>query len=93
MTYLNLKNTLAAASIALTLLVPAAHAQAAKATAPAVAPTVGDVIAQQGNAALRAIRAELKATVKLVKPSRPARATKVSVPGASSAPATAALAE
>ena len=89
MTYLNLKNTLAAASIALTLLVPAAHAQDAKTKAP----TVSDVIAEQGNAALRAIRAELKATVKLVKPSRPARATKVSAPGASSAPATAALAE
>jgi hypothetical protein len=93
MTYPNLKSTLFAATVALTLLVPAAHAQAAKATAPTVAPTVGTVIAAQGNAALRAIRAEMKAAIKLVKPQAPARATKVSVPGASSAPATAALAE
>lgn len=93
MTSLNLKSTLFAATVALTLLVPAANAQATKATAPAIAPTVGAVIAAQGNAALRTIRAEVKAAIKLVKPQAPARATKVSVPGASSAPATAALAE
>ena len=93
MTSSNLKSTLFAATVALTLLVPAAQAQAAKATAPAGAPTLGAVIAAQGNAALQTIRAEMKAAIKLVKPQAPARATKVSVPGASSAPAAAALAE
>ena len=92
MTYRNLKSMLFAATVALTLLVPAAHAQAAKPSAKAPM-TVSDVIAEQGNAALRAIRAEMKATIKLIKPAAPARATTVSAPGASSAPATAALAE
>jgi hypothetical protein len=93
MTNLKLKSALIAASVAFALLAPAAQAQAAKVSAPA--PTAGDLIAAQGNAALRTIRAEVKAAIKVVKPKQPARVGKVSapVPAAGSAPATAALAE
>jgi hypothetical protein len=91
MTNLKLKSTLIAATVALSLLAPAAQAQAAKVSVPA--PTAGDLIAAQGNAALRTIRADLKAALKVAKPKLPARAGKVSAPAASSAPVTAALAE
>jgi len=88
---LNLKSTLFAASVALAMLAPAAQAQQAKVSTPA--PTVGDLIAAQGNDALRTIRAEIKAAIKVVKPKLPARATRIATPVPSSAPATAALAE
>lgn len=87
----NPKSILIAASVAFALLAPAAQAQQAR--VPAHAPTVGDVIAAQGNAALRAISAEVKAAISLAKPKLPARATRLSAPVASSAPATAALDE
>ena len=93
---LKLKTTLAAASIALSLLTPAAQAQAAKASAHA--PTVGHAIAAQGNAALQLIRAEMVAAVKLAKPQLPARAhlpraTRVATPVAGRAPDSAAFAK
>lgn len=87
----NPKSMLIAASVAIALLAPAAQAQQAK--VPAHAPTVGDVIAVQGNAALRTIRAEVTAAIRLAKPRLPARATRLSSPVASSAPATAVLDE
>lgn len=49
----NLKSTLAAAAVALALLAPAARAEGSRDTG------VGDLIAAQGNAALREIRDEL----------------------------------
>jgi hypothetical protein len=93
MTNLNLKGALAAVTLALSLLTPAAQAQAHKVTLPV--PTVALVIAAQGDAALRLIRTEMKAAIRLVKPELPAAAQvhKVAAPAARSAPATAALAE
>ncbi|MGH8481986.1 MAG: hypothetical protein ACRES8_05955 [Nevskiaceae bacterium] len=91
MTNLKLNTTLVAASLALSLLAPAAQAQTHQ--GPVAVPTAGQTIAAQGNAALKLIRAELQAAFKPAKPRLPARATKVAAPGASSAPATAALAE
>ena len=81
MTNATLKTTLAAAAISLSFLAaPAAHAGSPN-TAPNVSRNtgVGHNIAEQGNAALRAIRAEVKAALKFVKPMLP-RATKVSLP-------------
>ena len=81
MTNTTLKVSLVAATVALSLLAPAAQSQAAK-PVDLVQATVGQVIAAQGNAALRAIRAEMLAAVKIVKPQMPARARvkKVSAP-------------
>ncbi|MGH6962416.1 MAG: hypothetical protein ACREE7_18200 [Dongiaceae bacterium] len=99
MTNSTLKATLVATTVALSLLAPAAQSQAAKPTS--IPATVGQVIAAQGNAALRVIRAEMAAAVKAAKPELPARAKvkKVSAPamapasGSGSIPATAARAE
>lgn len=96
MANLKLKTTLLAASVALSLLAPAAQAEDARAPAKSVqAPTVSQVIAEQGNAALELIHAEMKAAVKLVRVQAPvpARATRVSAPAPRSTPATAALAK
>ena len=84
-----LRSTLIASAIALSLLVPAAQAQTTGAAA------VANTIAAQGNAALRTIRAELKAAVTAAKPVLPRRArpTKVTAPATGSLPATAAAAE
>ena len=92
MNKLNLKSTLAAAALTLSLLAPAAQAE----TLHAEGLTVGQAIASQGNAALLAIRADIEAAaLRAVKPMLPAapRATKVSVPAAGSMPATAAAAK
>jgi hypothetical protein len=67
-----LKSTLAAAAVSLTLLVPAARAQD---RAPEAG--VGNVIAAQGNAALRQIREEMKSAVRAARPVLPARPTMV----------------
>lgn len=91
------KNMLVAAAIALSVAAPAAQAQAA--TAPSRDTGVGLSIAAQGNAALRLIRDELKAAVKLMQPGlpapRPAGRLKVLAPaaGGGSIAATAACAE
>lgn len=93
---LNLKTTLLAASVALSLLAPAAQARDAKAPAEAArAPTVSQMIADQGNAALELIRAEMKAAVRLIRVQAPApaHATRVSVPAPGSAPSMAVLAK
>lgn len=99
MTNTTLKVSLVAATVALSLLAPAAQSQAAK-PVDYVQATVGQVIAAQGNAALRAIRAEMLAAVKAATPQMPARARvrKASAPAAPAAgggtiPATAACAE
>ena len=92
MNKLNAKTTLAAVALSLALLSPAAQAE----TAQVQNLTVGQAIASQGNAALLAIRADIKAAaLRAVKPMLPAaaRATKVSVPAAGSMPATAAAAK
>ena len=94
MNKLNLKSTLAAAALTLSLLAPAVQAETrAQAQAPQ-GPSVG-AIAAQGNAALRTIRADIKAAaLRAMKPMLPAaRTTKVSVPAAGSMPATAAAAK
>lgn len=71
MTKSTLKNTLVATAIALSFLAaPAAQAEAAK--APSRNTGVGLAIAAQGNAALKMIRDEVKAAVKLVQPALPA---------------------
>lgn len=96
MTKSTLKNTLVATAIALSFIAaPAAQAQAGK--APSRDTGVGMSIAAQGNAALKLIRDELKAAVKLMQPAlpapRPSRLT-VSAPVAGgSLAATAACAE
>jgi hypothetical protein len=78
-----LKSTLVATAISLSLLAPA-HAESPEQAAPGV--TVGQAIAFQGNAALRTIRAEMKAKLaQAIKPVLPApRTTKVSATGAES---------
>jgi hypothetical protein len=92
MNKLNVKTTLAAVALSLTLLSPAVQAEDAQAQGF----TVGQAIASQGNAALLAIRADIKAAaIRAVKPMLPAaaRTTKVSVPSAGSLPAGAAAAK
>lgn len=86
MTKSTLKNTLVAAAISLSFIAaPAAQAQTGK--APSRDTGVGLTIADQGNAALRLIREELKAAVKAIQPTLPApRPAKLKV----SAPAPAA---
>lgn len=88
-----LKSIVIATAVGLSLLVPAAQAKASRPAA--VGATLGQTIAVQGNAALWAIRAELKAAVTAAKPTLPTRArpTKVSAPATGSLPATAAAAE
>jgi hypothetical protein len=75
-----LKTTLAAAAIVLSVAAAPAQAESPKISRDT---GVGHAIAAQGNAALRMIRAELKAAVKFVKPAPPARPSKVSLPAAS----------
>ena len=88
-----LKSSLIATAISLSMMAPAAQAQAPRPSAAGA--TVGQTIAAQGNAALEVIRAELKAAVMAAKPVLPkrARATKVSAPATGALPATAALAK
>jgi hypothetical protein len=88
-----LRSTFIAAAISLAMLAPAAQAQAPRPSSAGA--SVGLTIAAQGNAALRLIRAELKAAVTAAKPTLPprARATKVSAPATGSLPATAVAAE
>lgn len=91
MNKLNLKSTLAAAALTLSMLAPAAHAEApTQKSGPAV-----DAIAEQGNAALRTIRADIQAAaLRAMKPTLPAeRTTKVAGPAAGSLPASAAAAK
>ena len=65
----NLKSTLAAAAVALSLLAPVAQAQGQDPDAD-----IGALIAAQGNAALRQIREELESTVRAAaRPTLPAR--------------------
>ena len=93
MNKLNAKTTLAAVALSLALLSPAAQAEGRQQVRDL---TVGQSIASQGNAALLAIRADIKAAaLRAVKPMLPAaaRTTKVSVPAAGSMPATAAAAK
>jgi hypothetical protein len=92
MSKFTLKSTLIAAAISFSMLAPAAQAQAPRPSAAGA--TVGHTIAEQGNVALRVIRAELKAAA-AAKPFLPrrARATRISAPAAGSLPATAAAAE
>lgn len=87
------RSTLIATAISLFMLAPAAQAQAPRPSAAGA--TLGQTIAAQGNAALRVIRAELKAAVTDAKPGLPprARATRVTAPATGSLPATAAAAE
>jgi len=81
MTNSTLKTTLAAAAVALSFLAaPAAQAETAKVSRDT---GVGQLIAAQGNVALRLIRAEAKAALRLVKPKLPAHATKVVFPAPS----------
>jgi len=96
MSKLTMKSTLVAATVALSCLIPAASAGAAKVPATV---GLGQAIAAQGNAALRVIRADMLATLRdsVSLPSLPAR-RKVSVPaavpaGGGSLAATAACAE
>ncbi|MGH8442337.1 MAG: hypothetical protein ACRETF_05485 [Nevskiaceae bacterium] len=88
-----LKSTLAAAAFALSCMGPAAHAEGKV----AYNVSLGQVIAAQGNAALVAIRTELKSAIQAQKPAlpaRPARKVRVSAPAAAgSIAATAACAE
>lgn len=90
-----LKSTLAAAAFALSCMAPSAHAEGKVASNV----SLGQVVAAQGNAALVAIRAELKSAIqgKPVLPARPARKVRVSAPAAPAAAgsiaATAACAE
>lgn len=84
-----LKATLIATAISLSLLAPA-QAQAPRPASATAA--LGQAIAEQGNAALRTIRAEIQAAAKLIRPTLPAKPKKVAAP-ASSLPATAAAAE
>ncbi len=84
MTNKTLKASIFAATTALALLAPTAQGQIAR-PAGLVPATVGQVIAAQGNAAVRAIRAEVLSAVKVVKPELPqlavrARVRKVSAP-------------
>lgn len=72
-----LKSTLVAVAASLILLAPAAQAQTTK---PSRDTGVGHAIALQGNAALRAIREEMKSAIRAVKPVLPARPRKVSAP-------------
>ena len=76
-----LKSTLVAATVALSFLAaPAAYAETAK---PSRDTGVGQLIAAQGNAALRLIRIEFKAAAESAfKPSLPARKKRVSAPAA-----------
>jgi len=74
-----LKSTLVAAALTLSFLAPTAQAQSAR---PSRDSGVGHSIAMQGNAALRLIRQEMKAAVRVVKPVLPARPRKVSAPTA-----------
>jgi hypothetical protein len=97
MSKLKMKSTLMAAAVALSCLMPAASAGPAKVPASF---GLGQAIAEQGNAALRAIRAEMLATVRngVSLPALPARPRKVSAPvaapaGGGSIAATAACAE
>ena len=78
MSKLTMKSTLVAATVALSCLIPAASAGAAKVPATL---GLGQAIAAQGNAALRIIRAEMLATVRdrMSLPSLPAP-RKVSAP-------------
>jgi hypothetical protein len=84
-----LKSALIATAISLSLLAPVQAQAPRPSTAGA---TLGQAIAEQGNAALRTIRAEIKAAAKLMKPMVPARPKKVAAP-AGALPATAAAAE
>ncbi len=79
MSKLKMKSTLIAAAVVLSCLVPAASAGSAKAPSTI---GLGQAIAEQGNAALRAIRAEMLATVRngVSLPALPAHPRKVSVP-------------
>ena len=78
-----LKSTLVAATVALSFLAaPAAHAEKAKSVRDT---GVSLAIAEQGNAALRLIRAELKAAVRMAKPSLPAP-KRVAAPAAAVTP-------
>ena len=63
-----LKSTLVAGAVSLSLLAPAAQAQD---TSPGAG--VGEVIAAQGNAALRQIREDVKSAVRVTRPVLPAR--------------------
>jgi hypothetical protein len=84
MTKSTLKSTLVAATVALSFLAaPAAYAGTAK---PSRDTGVGQLIAAQGNAALRVIRIEFKsAAEKAFKASLPARKKRVSTPAAAAA--------
>jgi len=77
----SLKGILAAAAIALSGLAPAHAGEATMSRNTGI----GHVIAAQGNLALHAIRADLKAALRLVQPVLPKHSTKVSVPTAGAA--------
>ncbi len=74
-----LKSTLLAATVALSCLAAPAASAAEAPKAPRDT-GVGQMIAAQGNAALRVIRAELLPAVRSSKPALPARATRVAAP-------------
>src|SRR5689334_20673104 len=82
MTNKTLKASIFAATAALALLAPTAQGQIARPTA-LVPATVGQVIAAQGNAAVRAIRAEVLSAIKAVKPELPQLAARAKVRKAS----------
>ena len=82
MTNSKLKTTLAAAAVALSFFATAAQAETA--TAPSRNTGVGQLIAVQGNVALRLIRAEAAAAFGLLKPALPTRSTKAAVRTAAS---------
>ena len=80
MNKVTMKSTLIAATVALSCLALPSAAQAPKASVEA---TLGQVIAAQGNAALRTIRAEMLAAMRIShKPVLPARPKRVSAPAA-----------
>jgi len=80
MNKVTMKSTLVAAAVALSCLTLPSAAQAPKAM---IDVTLGDVIAAQGNAALRTIRAEMLASLSAShKPFLPARSKRVSAPAA-----------
>jgi len=86
MTNSTLKSTLVAAAIALSFCAaPVAASEPAKVSRDT---GVGQLIAAQGNAALRLIRAEVKAAVRFMQPALPARPAKVSAPAGASVPMT-----
>ena len=85
-----LKSTLIAASVALSFL--AAPSAIAEGVTPSRNTGVSQMIAIQGNAALRAIQAEFKAALRPHLPALPARAKRVSAPAAALPAAAGALA-